>query len=130
ELGVVGVAGGWVGGVRVGEGGAGGVHQHLPDLLLGNALVAQRRQYVAMDVQVVPVRQRGEYGRIDPVDVARGVLGQDELAGVTAANHFHHDRHPVGERQHEVDAETVHSQQEPRFGQLGQVVGVGGVAAV
>ena len=57
-------------------------------------------------------------------------MGQHHLLGEAAAAELDHDVGAGLGRRAEVDAEAVHAQDEAGFGQLAQVVGVGGVAAV
>jgi hypothetical protein len=49
--------------------------QHGGDLLLGHPVLAGVRQDLVVDMQVVSLRQERQDVRVDPVDVARQVLG-------------------------------------------------------
>src|SRR5258705_286914 len=65
--------------------------QQLGDLVLGDPLLAQSRQYCLVDVAVVPVRQdHRQQSLIEPVDVAGRVLGQHHRTGVTTPDQLRH----------------------------------------
>ena len=59
------------------------------------------------------------HGRVDPVDVAGGVLRQDHLVREAPAAQLDHGVGPGLERRLEVDAEAVHAEDEAGLGELG-----------
>ncbi len=105
-------------------------YEHVVDLLVRDAVLPQVGQDVIVDVQVVPLGHHGEHVRVDPVDVASRVVGEDHAIRVTPATHLCHRVGPGLERGSHIDPEAIHPQNEPLIGQLGQVIDVRTVAAV
>ena len=78
----------------------------------------------------MPLGQERHHVGVDPVDVARRVLREHHLLGVTPPDHLEQGGRPRFERGVEVDAEPVHAEHESRICESGQVVAVGRVTAV
>src|ERR1700728_3565163 len=87
----MGTSGSSVGGVAV-EVTLGIGDQHGVDLLVGDPALPQVRQHVVVYVKVMPLtgRRRHQPG-VDPVDVARRIVGEHQALVVTPAAHLDDD---------------------------------------
>src|SRR5436190_14735964 len=81
---------------------------HQIHLVLADPTLAQRREHVLDDMEVMPVRRHlWEQLWREPVREALGILGEDHLVGVAALAHRDNRVHPILEGQENVESEPV-----------------------
>src|SRR5581483_5825653 len=108
------------------------VDRHLVDLPLADTALAQRRQHLADNRAVVPLRHGAEQLLRRVVEDAAGVVREHHPIGVTALAKLRHGIDALFEaRQAEaVQAEAVHADVATALDELFEVVEIRGVAAV